>query len=120
MENTQTQPVKERRPSPEEVAVKSDPKIEVIFNNLEFEKADLDFTYGGVKFHLVPGQSYKLPVCVVEHLNGLKYPNKRYDPSAPQGKQVILDGVKHRFNCQIVNMRAMMDAKDKLARKDDK
>lgn len=103
----------ERKLSPEEIAIKTDPEVEIIFNNLEFADADVKFTYGGKTFHLTPGKKYKLPVCVIEHLNGLKYPNRRYDPSAPSGQQIIVDGVSHRFNCQIVDMRGFVNAKQK-------
>ncbi len=97
-----------RRPSPEEIAVKNDPLIEVVFNNIESPDVTHYFTYGGQKFELKDGEKVKLPLCVVNHLNSLKVPIRRYDENAPSGQQTVVTGMRNRFSCQPVNLKPQM------------
>jgi hypothetical protein len=96
-----------KQPSPEEVAVKTDGKIEAVFTNLEFPGQDLTFSYGGVTFTLLDGKTHELPICVVEHLNSLKYPKHKYDENAPSGQQTVIEGSQNRFSVQPVNLRGL-------------
>lgn len=59
------------------------PKLKCNFVNLESKGVDLDFTFMGEKFHLNDGQECVLPLLVVEHINSLKVPVKKYktDPA---------------------------------------
>lgn len=99
----ETQP--QRKPSPEEIAVKNDPLIEVVFTNIESPEVTHFFTYGGKKFELKDGETVKLPLCVVNHLNNLKVPVRRYDENAPSGQQTVVTGMRNRFSCQPVNLQ---------------
>jgi hypothetical protein len=94
-----------RKPSPEEIAVKTDPLIEVRFTNIESPGVALSFTYGGKRFELDDGQVVKLPVCVVNHLNNLRIPVRKYDENAPSGQQIAVTGTRNRFSCQPVNLK---------------
>ncbi len=94
--------------SPEEIAVKNDPLIEVRFTNIESPGVALSFTYGGKRFELDDGQVVKLPVCVVNHLNNLRIPVRKYDENAPSGQQTVVTGMRNRFSCQPVNLKPQM------------
>lgn len=94
-----------RKPSPEEIAVKNDPLIEVRFTNIESPGVALSFTYGGKRFELDDGQVVKLPVCVVNHLNNLRIPVRKFDENAPSGQQIAVTGTRNRFSCQPVNLK---------------
>jgi len=94
-----------RKPSPEEISVKNDTLMEVEFMNIESPGVTHLFTYGGKKFELKDGEKVKLPVCVVNHLNRLKVPVRKYDENAPEGKQVQITSMRNRFSCQPVNMQ---------------
>ena len=63
-----------RKPSPEDIGVKNDPRKKVIFYNLEGNKEDIQFSYGSENFHLFPGREATLPLCVIRHLRSLNRP----------------------------------------------
>jgi hypothetical protein len=68
--------------------IEAEPKLRCTFVNMETKGLDLAFTYEGLRFHLEDGKEYELPISVVEHLNSLKVPVKRYktDPASGQLK----------------------------------
>lgn len=95
-----------RKLSSEEIAVKNDPLIEVRFTNIESPGVTQFFTYGGRKFELNDGEIVKLPLCVVNHLNGLRVPVRKYDENAASGQQTVVTGMRNRFSCQPVKLQA--------------
>ncbi len=88
---------------------KAEKCLDVLFINNEFPKADLEFTYLDRRWHLLDGESYKLPLTVIEHLNGLVVPESEYDID-PQTGQVTRMRIysRHRFTCQPKNLGELM------------
>ena len=81
-------------------------RLRIRFSNLETPGARLDFTLQGNRYHLEDGKEYDLPISVIEHLNGLRIPDPQYEED-PETGQIVhkRDRVKHRFNCQILDLR---------------
>lgn len=50
------------------------------------------------KFRLVSGAKHRLPLSVVEHLEKLAHPIKAYRENAPEGKSMVITGMRHRFS----------------------
>ena len=96
-------------------------KVEIVFSNLEFPKNTLDFVYGGFFYRLKDGEKYKLPIETVEHLNNLVIPESKYDIDEETGQMThIVTTMRHRFNCGIVNMGALLKrAAENEAKKND-
>lgn len=93
-------------------------RLRIRFSNLETPGAREDFTYEGTRYYLEDGKEYKLPIDVIEHLNGLQIPDPQYEED-PETGQIVhkRDRVKHRFNCQILDLRNLAR---RLAEKESK
>jgi hypothetical protein len=88
--------------------IENEPKLNCTFVNLEFKGADLMFVYGGTRYHLEDGKDCKLPLSVIEHLNSLKIPVKRYrtDPETGFVKpQTEVHQMLQRFSVTPKNFR---------------
>lgn len=81
--------------------LEKDRMVKVRFQNTENPRGDLPFTYEGKGYHLYDGEVYDLPKSVVNHLNNLTYPIKKWDREHPDDEQAVLKeiGQTHRFNC---------------------
>lgn len=114
---------KETTVSGKEVTVnqikKGDKCLQVRFTNNESPKADIDFTLQDPlkdekpstwrRWHLLDGETYKLPLHVIEHLNGLKVPESKYDIDPSTGQLThISTTMRHRFSCIPVNLGQIM------------
>lgn len=89
---------RKRKLSPEEIHVKTDSKLNVQFTNLETPGGKLEFTYGGMLYAIEDGETLKLPVCVIDHLNNLQQRIRVYDSDAPEGQQCEKVRMVHRFH----------------------
>jgi hypothetical protein len=65
--------------------IEAEPTLRCSFVNMESKGTDLFFTFEGLRYHLEDGKEYDLPISVVEHLNGLKIPVKRYKTDPKTG-----------------------------------
>ena len=65
--------------------IEAEPKLRCTFVNMESKGLDLAFTFEGLRYHLEDGKEYDLPISVVEHLNSLKVPVKRYKTDLATG-----------------------------------
>jgi len=102
---------------------KGEKTIEVKFVNNEFPKADLQFTIieGGKppdkktgkpavkgkprRWHLRDGETYTLPMHVVEHINSLVVEESEYEVDEHTGQgRTIRTYKRNRFTCIPVNM----------------
>ena len=87
--------------------------IQCIFIHNEFPKADLEFTFDDRLWHFRDGKPYKMPLHVIEHLNSLVVPESHYEIDASTGQMTtITRTLRHRFTCQPVNLRAILENKD--------
>ena len=92
---------------------RNEKKIECIFIHNEFPKASLEFTFDGRRWHFQDGKPYKMPLHVIEHLNSLVIPESHYDIDASTGQMTaVTRTLRHRFTCQPVNLRAILESKD--------
>lgn len=88
---------------------KGEKTIQVIFINNEFPRADLEFTFDRRRWHLLDGKTHKLPLHVVEHLNGLVVPEAQYETDPKTGQMTMVrQYLRHRFTCQPTNIRGLV------------
>lgn len=83
-------------------------KIKVRFTHLEFPKAALQFTYRGIGYHMEDNQEISLPVEVIEHLNSLAVPERKYEEDIATGQ--MKPGpitLRHRFSCIPIDLGAL-------------
>jgi len=82
-------------------------KLKVRFTHLEFPKAGIQFTYRGIGYKLDDNQEISLPIEVIEHLNSLAVPERKYeeDPTTGQMKPGPVT-LRHRFSCVPVDLGA--------------
>lgn len=110
-----------RKLSPEEIAVRDDPEVVCVFTNLEFKGASQSFSYGGRRFKFEDGEHVTVPLCVMEHLNSLGYPVYKSVPVEPpkgaESQQGITQqtisvrvGTDKRFNMSPVDPVAFAEA----------
>ena len=80
--------------------------VKIRFQNSENPGGDVPFTYDGESFHLYDGMTYDLSVGVVNHLNNLTYPIKKWVRKNPEDEHAILKevGKTHRFNCIVIEI----------------
>lgn len=101
------------------VVRKSEKSLEIRFVNNESPKADLDFYLQDPlkdgksstwrRWHLADGKVYTLPLHVIEHLNGLQVPERKYETDARTGQMTHVSTVmRHRFSCIPVNLGQIM------------
>ena len=80
-------------------------KLKVRFSHIEFPKSELHFTYRGVGYKLEDQEEITLPIEVIEHLNSLAVPERKYEEDSVTGQ--IKPGpvvMRHRFSCIPVNI----------------
>ena len=80
--------------------LEKEPKVEVIFQNLE-DPVDVEFTYENVKRYVLKhGKPVTLPVSVLKHLSSLKYPVYKYEVDLQTGQlkpSTEVAEYRHRF-----------------------
>jgi len=85
----------------------------VIFINNEFPKADLEFFFADRRWHVRDGEKYKLPLHVIEHLNGLVVPESHYETDPKTGQMTHISTImRHRFTCHPVDLGQLAGIKD--------
>ena len=88
-------------------------KLLVRFTHLEFPKAELGFTYRGVRYLLKPDQEISLPLEVIEHLNSLSVPESQYEIDEPTGQiRKTNTTLRHRFSLIPVNLQSILSKKE--------
>lgn len=89
-------------------------KLLIRFTHLEFPKAELQFTYRGVRYHLKDSKEISLPLEVIEHLNSLAIPEAKYELDEKTGQLHQTETVlRHRFSCIPVNLAKFVTEKFK-------
>lgn len=101
-----------------------EPIVRVLFQHKDGDK-ELKFNYDGGKgvpkdsqgrwknklpfFHLLDGEEYDLPLCVVEHLNHLVVPDVRtiHGPSGQITNETVM---RKRFSCEIITTEELKQA----------
>jgi hypothetical protein len=106
MEMKPKKPPLKRKPSPEEVIVKTHPTVDVEFHNGDGSETPLHCTYGGVRYLCFPGKSYQLPFGFADHLQyHCQYPvyEQVPDPESPGETMPKRVGWQPRFNLRILD-----------------
>lgn len=99
-----------------------EPIYEVLFQHLDGDK-EHKFHWDGGKgvpskngkwlqklpfFHLIDGEKYKLPLCVIDYLNGITVPDVK--PIQGPGGQITNERyMRKRFSCEIVGLRETLE-----------
>lgn len=84
-------------------------KLLVRFTHLEFPKAELTFTYRGVRYAFKPNQEISLPLEVIEHLNSLAIPESSYEVDQSTGQiHKTETTLRHRFSLVPVNLHKIL------------
>ena len=101
----------QRKASPEEVAVRRDPQVLCVVQNLESPHCEININMGGVQFDIKEGDEVLLPLCVMDTLMSIRRPNIFYDEDAPAGQQIIRQGWIYRFAVSVVSSDQLVDAR---------
>jgi len=92
--------------------LEKEPKVEVIFQNLE-DPVDVEFTYENVKKYVLRhGRPIKLPISVIKHLSSLKYPIYQYELDERTGQlkpSTKIAEYRNRFAFMPVNMASTLN-----------
>lgn len=105
-----------------------EPVVKVLFQHKDGDK-EHKFNYDGGKgvpaengkwkyklpfFHLIDGEEYELPLCVVEHLNGLTVPDVK--PIQGPGGQITNETYQRkRFSCEVIGLRETLEKQKQIA-----
>ena len=106
MKMKQKEEVLNAKPSPEEIALKTDKMMRVTVSNVEFPGADISFVYGGKSFNIHDGEELELPYCVIDFLNGIRIPDYKWEETAEGGRH-ISKVKRQRVTCMPVNIGAI-------------
>ena len=100
-----------RKRSPEEIAVRRDPQVVCVVQNLESPHCEVNINMGGVQFDIKEGEEKLLPLCVMDTLTSIRRPNIFFDEDAPAGQQIVHQGWVYRFSVQVVSHDQLADAR---------
>jgi len=99
-------------------AIMADDTLKFRFKNNEFPGKSITFNLEGIFFTFEDGKDYDIPLCVVDHINGLMIPDPQYElemnPNSPAYGQIRLvsDKAVSRFTLHPVgSIRQQMEAK---------
>jgi len=87
--------------------IKGDPIVRARINNNDLKDGqDFNFSLEGVKYHGVSGAVHRVPKSVVDHLNSLAVPQKKFRENQEESKSMVDAGVRHRYTAIVLEGEA--------------